>query len=107
MEMWDRASASTARSDEAVLPFRCGCRSAQMLPLWAVLFGYTPESHTVLLGHDQSFEPLLQLLDLVATHFTLKDPLLHPQTVALQQLGMFAAAAIAGGVIGSHLNLAA
>ena len=49
-----------------------------MLPLCAVLFGYTPEAHTVLLGHDQSFEPLLQLLHLVATQFTLKDAPLHP-----------------------------
>ncbi len=77
-----------------------------MLPLRAVLCGYTPEAHTVLLGNDQSFEPLLQLLHLVATQFTLIDAPLHPQTVAPQQPGKFAAAAVAGGVIGSHHNLA-
>ncbi len=78
-----------------------------MLPLRAVLCGYTPEAHTVLLGNDQSFEPLLQLLHLVATHFTLKDAPLHPQTVALQQLGKFSAAAVAGSLIGNYPDLAA
>ena len=68
-----------------------------MQPLCAVLFGYTPEAHTVLLGNDQSFEPLPQLLHLVATQFTPKDATLCYQTVAPQQPGKFAAAAVAGG----------
>jgi hypothetical protein len=77
-----------------------------MQPLRAPLFGYTPEAHTVLLGHDQSFEALTQLLQLVATQFTLKDAPLHPQTVTLQQFGKLAAAAVAGGVIDNYPDLA-
>jgi hypothetical protein len=49
-----------------------------MQPLRAALFMYTPEAHTVLLGHDLSFESLPQLLYLVAMQFTLKDAQLHP-----------------------------
>ncbi len=49
-----------------------------MQPLRIALFWYTPEAHTVLLGHDQSFKPLPQLFNLVATQLTLKDAPLHP-----------------------------
>ena len=73
-----------------------------MQPLRAALLGYLPEAQTVLHGHDQSFKPLPQLFNLVATQLTLKDAPLHPKTVALQQFGKFAAVEIAGVVIGNH-----